>query len=80
MSGRKKGAQPTDTVDSLAERFRAGKAFTKKNKPSKKSLAKAAKTAEEAPAPEVEVKAEEAMSETPATEVAAEPTTEAAAE
>ncbi len=42
----KQGAQPTDTVASLAERFRSGDPFpAKKQKPSKKALAKKAEEA-----------------------------------
>ena len=55
----KKGAQPTETVSALAERVRSGKPFTKKNKPSKKALAKAQKPAEEV----VEAKVEETPAE-----------------
>jgi len=47
-----KGAQPTDTVASLAKRFKSGNPFPpKKKKPSKKQLAKA-KQAQEKPAKE----------------------------
>ncbi|MFZ1721446.1 MAG: 30S ribosomal protein S16 [Microgenomates group bacterium] len=42
----KKGAQPTDTVASLAKRFQSDDPFPKKNKPSKKAKAKLAAEAE----------------------------------
>ncbi|MEO8581872.1 MAG: 30S ribosomal protein S16 [Patescibacteria group bacterium] len=54
----KKGAQPTETVASLAERVRTGKTHTKRKKLSKKAAAKLAKPAE----PVVEV-AKEAPTE-----------------
>lgn len=76
---KKKGAQPTDTVDSLAERFRSGKGFDKKKTLSKKAKAKLAQPEEvaaEAPAaaPTTEAPAEtvEAAPEAAPTEVAAE--------
>ena len=76
----KKGAQPTDTVSGLFERFKSGTPFPpKKATPSKKAKAKqaeAAKQAAEAPVAEAtpEVAAPEAPSEaaTPTEEVTTE--------
>jgi small subunit ribosomal protein S16 len=79
----KKGAQPTDTVNSLFERFKSGNPFPpKKAKPSKKALAKAAAKTEAKAEPETktepEVKAEpEAMVEDAVTEAEVETKTEA---
>lgn len=67
----KKGAQPTETVASLAERVRSGKAPTKKKKLSKKAQAKLAKPAESAPEAPVEAAAAE-----PEVAATPEPTTE----
>ena len=49
----KKGAQPTETVAALVEKFRSGKPFVVKKRVSKKATAKAKKAAEpvETPAP-----------------------------
>ena len=47
-----KGAQPTDTVNNLVERFKSGNPFTaKKARPSKKAQAKAAAEKAQAEAP-----------------------------
>lgn len=69
----KKGAQPTDTVRALVERFQSGNPFpTKKAKLSKKAKAKAAAPKEEA-APVVETAPVETVAEvTPAPEAPAE--------
>lgn len=66
----KKGAQPTDTVASLAERVRAGKPFEIKKTLSRKAKAKlqAEKDAAANPAPKVEeAKPVEAVAETETT-------------
>ncbi|MBU1885928.1 30S ribosomal protein S16 [Patescibacteria group bacterium] len=69
-----KGAQPTDTVASLAKRFKSGNPFPpKKKKPSKKQLAKA-KQAQEKPAKEPD-KAKQAQ-EKPAKEPVKKPAKE----
>ncbi|HEX7017365.1 MAG TPA: 30S ribosomal protein S16 [Patescibacteria group bacterium] len=71
----KKGAQPTDTVASLATRFKSGTPFPAKTKqPSKKARAKAEaekKAAEEAAA-QPPAEAETPVAETPAEETAVE--------
>ena len=73
-----KGAQPTDTVASLAKRVESGNPFPEKPKrPSKKAVAKA-KAAKEAKDVEASAPKEE-VTETPAEETVAE-TTEAPAE
>lgn len=82
----KKGAQPSDTVKNLVERFKSGNPFpAKKPRPSKKAQAKAAAAAsakaevdskpveEVAPTPEVEA---EAPVETASEEVTEEKATE----
>lgn len=59
-----KGAQPTETVASLAKRFESGKPFPpKKKRPSKKQVAK-----DKAPAEPVEEKVEEKKAAEPAKE------------
>lgn len=60
-----KGAQPTETVASLAKRFKSGKPFPpKKKKPSKKQLAKIKAAAEEkAVEPAVKEEKKEAVKE-----------------
>lgn len=72
----KKGAQPTETVMAIFERFKSGNPFpAKKAKPSKKALAKAAEAAKQAAepaAPVEEPKAEEAAVEAPVEEKPAE--------
>lgn len=71
----KKGAQPTDTVSSLFERFKSGTPFpAKKATPSKKVKAKQAEAAKQAAEATPEVAAPEAPSEaaTPTEEVTTE--------
>lgn len=74
-----KGAQPTDTVQNLIERFKSGNPFpAKKARPSKKALAKAAAAKAEAEAPK---EAPAAPAEpTPTEEPAEAPAEEAATE
>jgi small subunit ribosomal protein S16 len=76
------GAQPTPTVANLVKRFESGNPFpAKKARPSKKTLAKANKKAEEV---EVVAPVEAAVAEAPVEEVvaakSAEPTVEAVVE
>ena len=71
-----KGAQPTDTVASLAKRFESGNPFPeKKNKLAKKAKAKLTAEKEEAAKPKEEVK-KEPVAETPNKEAEAVETTE----
>jgi len=76
-----KGAQPTETVAALYERFKSGNPFpAKKAKLSKKAKAKLAAEEEAKKAPKEEAPKSEAAQEAPAEEKAEEKTEEAAPE
>lgn len=76
-----KGAQPTDTVKSLIDRYKSGNPFpAKKARPSKKSVAKAAAEKEAAANKEAETApVEETATETPSEEAQSDSTPESEA-